>query len=401
MPAFTTLGAVPRKRHIQFRQPDGSLYWEELIGEEGFVGDTSLVYHRYPPSALSGIAEHPLPEDGLRPNAPLSPIHLRPHELSLKGDAVLDRAVLLGNDDVVIAYSVATEESVLYKNAAGDELIYVESGSGVLTTSFGRLPFGEGDYIIVPTSIIHQWTPDPGSEVRMFIVEARGHINPPKRYLSARGQFLEGTPYCELDIRRPSELVRGEGENVDVYIRNRVGLTRNTHRHHPFDVVGWHGGMYPWALNIRDFEPITGRIHQPPPMHQVFEGPNFVVCNFVPRKVDYHPLAVPIPPFHSNVDSDEVLLYTGSAKTRAGTNVGSGSITLHPAGFIHGPHPGNVEKSLGVEVVDEYQVMVDTYRPLQVGDAARECLDREYPYSWDQGGGGASSAPATEGSRDA
>jgi homogentisate 1,2-dioxygenase len=350
------------------------------------VGDTSLIYHLNPPSALSGISNHPLPDDGLMPNDPLSPIHLRPHQLDLKkGDAVLDRVALLGNEDVVLLTAVATAESVLYKNASGDELVYIESGSGTLLSGFGSLPFGEGDYVIVPTSIIHQWVPNFGEEVRMFIVQAFGHINPPARYLSAHGQFLEGSPYCELDIRRPEELVHRAGENVDVFIRHRTGMTRNTHRYHPFDVVGWHGGMYPWALNIRDFEPITGRGHQPPPMHQVFEGPNFVMCNFVPRKVDYHPLAIPVPPFHANVDSDEVLLYTGSAKTREGTNVDYGSITLHPAGFIHGPHPGSVEKSIGVLEVNEYQVMVDTFRPLQVAGAGRDCLDADYPYSWDQG----------------
>lgn len=385
MPTFAQLGEIPRKRHVQFRQPDGSLYWEELIGEEGFVGDTSLAYHANPPSALSGIAEHPTPDEQLQPNSPLSPLHVRPHELSLKGDAVLDRVALLGNEDVTISYAVATEPSVLYKNAGGDELAYIEEGSGVLSTSFGELPFGHGDYVIVPTSIIHQWTPTPGESVRMLLVQACGHINPPARFLSARGQFLEGTPYCELDLRRPTELSRGIGEQVDVYVRSGQQLTRNTHRHHPFDVVGWFGGMYPWALNIRDYEPVTGRLHQPPPMHQVFEGPNFVMCNFVPRKLDYHPEAVPIPPFHSNVDSDEVLFYAGGgAKTRAGTAVGAGSITVHPAGFIHGPQPGNVEKALGLEEVDEYQVMVDTYRPLKVAGSARDCLDSNYPYTWDR-----------------
>jgi homogentisate 1,2-dioxygenase len=383
MPYFAQLGDVPRKRHTVFRQPDSSLYWEELMGEEGFVGDTSLMYHRNPPSALSAIESVDGPAEALRANDPLSPHHLTPHSLSVKGDAVLDRVLLLANDDVRIGYAVATEDSTLYKNNTGDELAYVESGTGVFESSFGRLEIGEGDYVIVPTSTIHRWRPTGGTELRLLFVEAVGHIDPPKRYLSARGQFVEGTPYCELDIRRPTELVHEEGRDVPVVVRTRTGLTRNVHRHHPFDVVGWHGGMYPWSVNIEEFEPITGSLHQPPPMHQIFEAPGFVMCNFVPRLLDYRPDAVPIPPFHSNVDSDEVLFYAkGAAKTRRGTGVDIGSITLHPAGFIHGPHPGNVERAIGAQRADEYQVMVDTHRPLKLANAADQCTDPEYPFTW-------------------
>jgi homogentisate 1,2-dioxygenase len=383
MPFFTRVGEVPRKRHTVFRQPDGSLYWEELIGEEGFVGDTSLLYHRHPPSALTAIEAVEGPDETLVPNHPMAPMHLALHELPAKGDAVLDRVLLLGNDDVKISYAVATQDSTLYKNSVGDELAYVESGHGAFESTFGRLEIAEGDYIIVPTSTIHRWTVAEGSELRLLFVQATGHIDPPPRYLSARGQFVEGTPYCELDIRRPTELVAGEGTDVPVVIRTRTGLTRNTHKHHPFDVVGWHGGMYPWAMNIKDFEPITGSLHQPPPMHQTFEAPGFVMCNFVPRLLDYHPEAVPIPPFHSNVDSDEVLFYAGgAANTRRGTGVGVGSVTVHPAGFIHGPHPGNVERALGKQRAEEYQVMVDTHRPLLIGAAAAACTDAEYPFTW-------------------
>ncbi|MFC5064819.1 homogentisate 1,2-dioxygenase [Actinomycetospora atypica] len=383
MPFFTRVGDVPRKRHTVFRQSDGSLYWEELIGEEGFVGDTSLLYHRNPPSALTAIEAVDGPDETLVPNHPMAPMHLALHELPAKGDAVLDRVLLLGNDDVRISYAVATTDSTLYKNSVGDELAYVESGHGAFESTFGRLDIAEGDYVIVPTSTIHRWTVAEGSELRLLFVQAVGHIDPPPRYLSARGQFVEGTPYCELDIRRPTELVEGEGTDVPVVVRTRTGLTRNTHKHHPFDVVGWHGGMYPWALNIEDFEPITGSLHQPPPMHQTFEAPGFVMCNFVPRLLDYHPEAVPIPPFHSNVDSDEVLFYArGAANTRRGTGVDVGSVTVHPAGFIHGPHPGNVERALGKDRADEYQVMVDTHRPLLVGAAAGQCADADYPFTW-------------------
>ncbi|AHK35739.1 homogentisate 1,2-dioxygenase [Rhodococcus opacus PD630] len=383
MPYFTQVGHVPRKRHVAFRQPDGSLYWEELIGEDGFVGDTSLLYHRNPPSALTAIETVETPDEGLHPNQPLSPIHLTPHSLPIKGDAVLDRVLLLSNDDVRISYAVATEDSSLYKNSTGDELAYVESGSGALESTFGRIEIVEGDYVIVPTSTIHRWTVRGDDELRLLFVEARGHIDPPKRYLSERGQFIEGTPYCELDIRRPTELLDESGSDVPVIVRTRTGLTRNVHKHHPFDVVGWHGGMYPWSFSIHDFEPITGSLHQPPPMHQILEAPGFVMCNFVPRLLDYNPNAVPIPPFHSNVDSDEVLFYAkGQAKTRQGTGVGLGSITVHPAGFIHGPHPGNVERALGAARADEYQVMVDTHRPLQLSAALKDCVDPEYPFTW-------------------
>ena len=383
MPYFTRVGEVPRKRHTVFRQPDGTLYWEELIGEDGFVGDTSLLYHRYPPSALTAIEALPTPDERLVPNDPMCPLHLTLHDLSAKGDAVLDRVLLLGNDDVKISYAVATTASTLYKNSVGDELAYVESGSGALESTFGRIDIAEGDYVVVPTSVIHRWTVPTGGELRLLFVQATGHIDPPSRYLSARGQFIEGTPYCELDIRRPTELVVGQGEQVPVVVRTRTGLTRHIHRHHPLDVVGWHGGMYPWSFNIKDFEPITGSLHQPPPMHQILEAPGFVMCNFVPRLLDYHPESVPIPPFHSNVDSDEVLFYAGgAANTRRGTGVGVGSVTVHPAGFIHGPHPGNVERALGAQRAEEYQVMVDTHRPLLVSAAAAGITDPDYPFTW-------------------
>jgi homogentisate 1,2-dioxygenase len=383
MPHFTTLGSIPRKRHTVFRRPDGGLYWEELIGEDGFVGDTSLLYHRNPPSALTAIETVPAPDERLRPNEPLSPLHLTPHSLPVKGDAVLDRVLLLANDDVRIAYAVGTDDSTLYKNSMGDELAYIESGRGALESTFGRIDISEGDYVIVPTSTIHRWTVPGGEELRLLFVEAAGHIDPPSRYLSKRGQFIEGTPYCELDIRRPAELVDGQGADVPVVVRSRAGLTRNIHRRHPFDVVGWHGGMYPWSFNISDFEPITGSLHQPPPMHQILEAPGFVMCNFVPRLLDYHSEAVPIPPFHSNVDSDEILFYAkGAANTRRGTGVGIGSITLHPAGFIHGPHPGNVERAIGARRADEYQVMIDTHRPLHIAAAATTCTDADYPFTW-------------------
>ncbi|WP_207839660.1 homogentisate 1,2-dioxygenase [Williamsia soli] len=383
MPYFTQVGSIPRKRHTAFRQPDGTLYSEELIGEDGFVGDTSLLYHRNPPSALTAIEAVTVVDEGLHANHPLSPLHLTPHSLPIKGDAALDRVLLLANDDVRIAYAVATEDSTLYKNSTGDELAYVESGSGVFESTFGRLEISEGDYVIVPTSTIHRWTVTGDDELRLLFVEAVGHIDPPKRYLSDRGQFIEGTPYCELDIRRPTELVFGEGTDVPVVVRTRSGLTRNLHKHHPFDVVGWHGGMYPWSFNIRDFEPITGSLHQPPPQHQILEAPGFVMCNFVPRMLDYHPNSVPIPPFHSNVDSDEVLFYAkGQAKTRTGTGVGLGSITVHPAGFIHGPHPGNTERALGATRANEYQVMIDTHRPLHLAGVVNDCTDPDYPLTW-------------------
>ena len=387
MPYYRAVGEVPRKRHTQFRKPDGSLYAEELMGVEGFSSDSALLYHEHPPTAIVEAVAVDEPSQELAPNHPLKPRHFKTHKLDTgSADLVTGRQLLMGNDDVRISYAVADTASPLYRNAAGDEVVYVEAGAAVVETVFGTLRVGSGDYVVLPTSTTHRWLPEGEEPLRALVVEARGHVGPPKRYLSAKGQFLEHAPYCERDLRGPTEPLVvdvAHDEQAHVLVRHRTGCTRYTYAHHPFDVVGWDGCLYPYVFSIHDFEPITGRLHQPPPVHQTFEGPGFVVCSFVPRLFDYHPQSIPAPYNHANVDSDEVLFYVGGDfMSRKGAGIELGSISLHPSGFIHGPQPGSVEASIGKERTDEYAVMIDTFRPLALGDAALACEDTGYAWSW-------------------
>ena len=383
MAVYRSVGELPRKRHVQFRRPDGGLYAEELMGAEGFSGPSALLYHRHLPTAIVAAATVGPPVGGdLRDNAPLLPRHLRSHDLPVGGDPVTGRQLLMGNTDVLLSVVAADADSGLYRNAIGDELVYVESGSGRLESVFGVLEVSAGDYVVIPTSTTHRWVVTDGP-LRALIVEARGHIQPPKRYRSTAGQFLEHSPYCERDLRAPSAALLVDELETDVLVQHRSGWTRYTYAHHPFDVVGWDGSLHPWALSIHDFEPITGRLHQPPPVHQTFEGPGFVVCSFVPRLFDYHPQAVPVPYNHANVDSDEVLFYVGGDfMSRKGSGIGQGSLSLHPAGFVHGPQPGSAEAAIGKSGTDELAVMVDTFAPLQLADAARACEDDRYAWTW-------------------
>ena len=390
MPYYRTVGEVPRKRHTQFRRPDGGLYAEELMGQEGFSSDSSLFYHRHAPTAIVAAEEFTPPAFTRVPNLPLKPRHLRTHKLDGAGaDPVLGRRYLLANDDVRIAYVLADRPSPLYRNATGDECLYVESGTATVETSFGALDVATGDYVIVPTSVVHRIVPTGAGPVRLLTIEASGHIGPPKRYLSVRGQFLEHSPYSQRDIRTPEwrEPRDDEGEFV-VHVKVRDRITAYHYRHHPFGLVGWDGYLWPYVFNIGDFEPITGRVHQPPPVHQTFQARNFVVCSFVPRKFDYHPLAIPAPYNHSNINSDEVIYYVaGNFMSRRG--VDTSSFTLHPAGIPHGPHPGTAEASIGKEATEELAVMVDTFHPLKVTKQAAALDDDRYPYSWlppDDGG---------------
>jgi homogentisate 1,2-dioxygenase len=383
MPYYRHVGDIPRKRHTHHFRPDGVRYAEELMGYEGFASDSSLLYHRHSPSALSSIEamEQPVSTTAT-PDLPLTPRHLRTAELEQMDDLVLGRHELLANDDVSISFVRSAEGSPLYRNVAGDELIYVHSGSAVLESVFGVLSVGPGDYVVVPAGMTHRWAVEDG-EVSMLVVSARSHVSVPDRYLSAVGQFLEHAPFCERDLRAPSEPLLVEGQDVPVIVANGAGWSRHVHRHHPFDVVGWDGGLYPWALNIADFEPIAGSIHQPPPVHQTFGGRGFVVCSFVPRLFDFHPDAVKVPYHHANVDSDEVLFYAdGNFMSRAGSGIDVGSISYHPAGFVHGPQPGSVEASLDAARTEEVAVMIDTFAPLRVTDAARAISAEEYPTTW-------------------
>ena len=392
MAYYRAVGSIPPKRHTQFRAESGDLYREELMGEEGFTSDSTLLYHRYVPSAMVDARPWSLPDQQTVPNHPLAPRHLKLHDLFTDHqsavDAVTGRRLVLGNGDVRICYVRANVPSPLYRNAIGDECVFVESGTGTVETIFGELPVTDGDYVLLPRSTVHRWVPGP-EPLRLYVIEANSHINPPHRYLSRFGQLLEHAPYCERDLHAPAAPTQIEGADVEIYVKHRgrgpTGLDGSivVSPHHPFDVVGWDGCLYPYTFNVADFEPITGRVHQPPPVHQVFEGTNFVVCNFVPRKVDYHPLSIPVPYYHSNVDSDEIMFYVaGDYEARKGSGIGRGSVSVHPGGHSHGPQPGAVEASLGKQYFDELAVMVDTFRPLELGEGALAVDDGRYAWSW-------------------
>jgi homogentisate 1,2-dioxygenase len=390
---YRSVGSVPPKRHTQHRRPDGGLYYEELMGEEGFSSDSSLLYHREIPSAMVDSRVWDVDEGKPEANHPLKPYHFRLHDLFpgqswRQADAVRDRRPLLGNADVRISYVAAGLPSPLYRNGTGDECLYVESGTGVMESVFGSIEIGQGDYVIVPRATTHRWLPTGDTPLRLYAIEANSHITPARRYLSKYGQLLEHAPYCERDLRAPQgPLLTDEQGDVELHIKHRtahgIGGSILTLPTHPFDVVGWDGCLYPYAFNIADYEPLTGRIHQPPPAHQVFEGHNFVICNFVPRKVDYHPLSVPVPYYHSNVDSDEVMFYCGGDyEARKGSGIAQGSVSLHPGGHTHGPQPGAYERSIGATYFDELAVMVDTFRPLDLAEAARASDDHHYAWTW-------------------
>lgn len=384
MPPYHRLGEIPPKRHTQFRKPDGTLYSEELFGIEGFSNNYSNLYYHYPPTRVKKVepfGERHLEEwrVGVQRHH-----HLKTAQLQPGGDAVLGTQVLMFNNDLSIGIALPTEPmNYFYRVGDADTMYFVHDGHGVLETNFGLLPYHEGDYIIIPRGTTFRFDIAADSPASRFLVaEAHGSIEPPRRYLSPNGQLLEHSPYCERDIRRPEELVT-HTERGDFEVRVKVGelISSYWYDFHPLNTVGWDGCEYPWIFNIGDFEPITGRVHQPPPVHQTFQGPNFVVCSFVPRKLDYHPLSVPVPYNHSNIDSDEMLYYVnGNFGSRRG--IERSSISLHPRGIPHGPHPGAVEKSLGAERTEELAVMIDTFYPLKYTAAARGIDDESYPYSW-------------------
>lgn len=386
MSFYVSVGDVPRKRHTWFRTGEGSRLHEELMGEEGFSGSSSLLYHLRSPSAITSIEPLHLVRSPLAANHPLSPWHLRASKLSPGGDPVLGRHVLLGNDTLTICWVEANSSSGLYRNAAGDELVYVQSGEGTLQSVFGSLSVGPGDYVSIPASTTHRWVVPDGGTLGALVLEAVGHVSIPARYRTAAGQMKEGAPFCERDLRPPDgPLLTSEDGPVPVVVRSRTGWATHVQANHPFDVVGWDGCAYPFALSIRDFEPIVGRIHQPPPAHQTFAGPGFVVCSFVPRLFDFDTEAVKVPYHHANVDSDEVLFYSeGDFMSRRGAGISAGSVTLHPSGFVHGPQPGSVEMSVDQTRTDETAVMVDTFSPLSVSADARTVADPDYPWSWAQ-----------------
>jgi homogentisate 1,2-dioxygenase len=383
MTYYYKLGSIPHKRHTQFRQPNGSLYHEELMGIHGFSGVQSLLYHMHPPTQIQKILLERTVDIPYEEQGSLRHRHLRTANVPAGDDAIAARIPLMANADVCISIARPTlPMPYWYRFAHGDEVIFIHDGSGVLESQYGKLHYRPGDYLVIPTGVLWRILPDEGIEQRMLVIEAYGHIEPPARYINRYGQFLESSPYNERDIRPPEALITyDETGEFEVRVKARDRITSYLYHHHPLDVVGWDGHLWPFAFNIEDFEPITGRIHQPPPVHQTFDGPGFVLCSFVPRLFDYHPLAIPAPYNHSNVDSDEFIYYVqGNFMSRKG--IERGSITLHPSGIPHGPHPGMYEGSIGKERTEELAVMIDTFRPLRIAQHALALEDKDYSYSW-------------------
>ncbi|PGL67932.1 homogentisate 1,2-dioxygenase [Bacillus sp. AFS055030] len=378
---YRSLGKIPKKRHIQFRKEDGTLYREQVMGTKGFSGTQSILYHNHMPTSVSETSFYKSLQIEFEEQTSLQHRHIRTNNLEKKGDALEGRVYVLGNSDLLIAVANVTEESKhFYRNGEGDEMFFVHYGSGEIQTMFGTITYRKGDYIMIPIGTIYKVVPN--DDTKFLIVESNSQLTTPRRYRNEYGQMLEHSPFCERDFRGPETLeTYDEKGEFTVLTRARGNLYKHVLTHHPFDVVGWDGYLYPWAFNIEDFEPITGRIHQPPPVHQTFEGHNFVVCSFVPRMYDYHPEAIPAPYVHSNVNSDEVLYYVeGNFMSRKG--IEQESITLHPSGIPHGPHPGKTEGSIGKKETLELAVMIDTFRPLYVVKEAHQYEDPAYMGSW-------------------
>lgn len=383
MPYYHKLGAIPHKRHTQFRRPDGSLYSEQLFSTEGFSSDSSLLYHCHPPTAITQTEE---PYDVMPQVAEEKMLKHRSFEgfkVKPEADYIKSRIPVLVNNDchIVLAAPQQGFTEYFYKNADADEMLFIHEGSGRLLTQYGVIPFEYGDYLVIPRGTIYQLEFE-NSNNRLLIVESFSAIRFPQRYMSKFGQLLEHSPYCERDIRAPQHLLTNDEKGDFVIKTKKKGRMYHIHyAFHPFDVIGWDGCCYPFAFSIHDFEPITGRVHQPPPVHQTFEAHNFVVCSFVPRLYDYHPQSVPAPYNHSNIDSDEVLYYVdGDFMSRK--HVTRGMITLHPGGIPHGPHPGTVEKSIGAKETRELAVMIDTFHPLQLTVQALAIENDGYTMSW-------------------
>ncbi len=383
MANYHTLGKIPRKRHTQFRDENGKLYSEQLFSTEGFSSNYSLLYHIHPPTEIIRVED---PKD-VRPekatNVLLKHRSFDGFGVKPQKDYLDSRKVVLFNDDCHMSLAAPQEsmKDYFYKNADADEVIFIHEGKGKLKTQYGDLPFEYGDYVVIPRGAIYQIEFET-KQNRLLIVESFGPIRFPKRYLSKYGQLMEHAPFCERDIRKPQDLNPIDEAGEFLIKTKKKGLEYPIYyAHHPFDVVGWDGCEYPYIFSIHDFEPITGRVHQPPPVHQTFDGKDFVICSFVPRLYDYHPDSIPAPYNHSNIDSDEVLYYVdGEFMSRK--HVTKGMITLHPSGIPHGPHPGAVEKSIGQKETAELAVMVDTFRPLHLTKDALDVEDDSYVMSW-------------------
>lgn len=383
MPIYHSLGQIPAKRHTVFRKPDGALYAEELVSTEGFSSMYSLVYHTHPPTIVKELGTPYSVEPKIAREKHLKHTSLLGFNIKPEKDYLESRKIVLVNSDLQISLAAPTESmtSYFYKNSQADEVLFIHKGSGTLKTGFGKIYFKYGDYIVVPRGTIYQIEFNDADN-RLFIIESFSPIHFPKRYQNKYGQLMEHAPFCERDIVRPTDLETfDEAGDFKVLIKKQGLIYPYTYGTHPFDFIGWDGYHYPWAFSIHNFEPITGRVHQPPPVHQTFEAHNFVICSFVPRKYDYHPQAIPAPYNHSNIDSDEVLYYVdGDFMSRK--SVVQGQITLHPGGIPHGPHPGTVENSIGKEKTEELAVMIDPFKPLMLTEDAIAIEDESYHKSW-------------------
>ncbi len=379
MPFYQKRGAIPNKRHIQFRDNSGNLYWEELISREGFSHMYSNVYHTHPPTGVEAVGEmkkiNLVAADQTHRHH-----HIRTANMNSNGDAISSRIPLFFNSDLVISKAHVTESmSTLYRNGNADEVLFIHIGSGIFKSNLGNMDLTPGDYLVIPRGVI--WQIDVKESMRILITESSGPIETPTRYRNKFGQLLEHSPFAERDFRTPEFVGPVDDSPMEVEVKLRHGIQTYGYQHHPFDVVGWDGYYFPYIFNINDFMPITGKIHQPPPVHQTFQAHGFVICSFVPRLFDYHGESVPAPYAHSNVDSDEFIYYVeGNFMSRK--DIDEESITYHPMGLPHGPQPGKVKESLGAKETNELAVMIDTFKPLNMTEAALKVDDEDYPYSW-------------------
>jgi len=383
MSRYHTLGKIPKKRHTTFKKEDGSLFQEELFGTAGFAGMSSLIYHLYPPTVVSEIKK-------VKDLTPKVAVEKNMKALSFKGftlepeeDFLDSRKILFVNNDMKIGLAApkSFSKDYFYRNGDSDEMLFIHVGSGTLRTMYGNLEFKYGDYLIIPKGTTYQIDFDT-EDNRILFIESKGAITTPNRYRNNYGQLLEHSPFCERDFRLPKDLkTHDEKGQFKILSKKQDVLWEYTHENHPFDVVGWDGFNYPYAFSIHDFEPITGRIHMPPPIHQTWEAPGYVVCSFVPRMYDYHPEAIPSPYHHSNIDSEELLYYVdGDFMSR--NDIDKGQLTLHPGGIPHGPHPGAIERSVGKEKTEELAVMIDPFNPLMITEEAMNLEVDDYYKSW-------------------
>ena len=383
MPIYHKLGNIPPKRHTQFRKPNGDLYYEQLFGTVGFDGMSTNSYHEQRPTQVKEIRTQYSVAPKIAKSNNIQSYKLQGFDVAPQDDYLESRTIVLTNSDLHIVLAAPRKSTVdyFYKNTDSDEMLFIHKGSGKLRTMYGNLDFKYGDYLIIPRGMIYKIDFDT-EDNRLFIVESHRPIYTPKQYRNWFGQLLEHAQYCERDIRRPYELeTNNEKGDFLIKIKKKDEIFEMIYATHPFDVIGYDGYNYPYAFSIHDFEPITGRVHMPPPVHQTFETDAFVVCSFVPRLYDYHPIAIPAPYNHSNIDADEVLYYVdGDFMSR--NDIKQGNISLHPAGIPHGPHPGAAERSIGKKETLELAVMVDTFKPLMVTEDAMKIADDTYFQSW-------------------